>query len=76
MVKNLYQTFLILPGSYSTIKLEKGQQRGKMFLFREPQTELEALLNSFGVKVSNKSISTLGASQRLEYERQVRSTKK
>ena len=71
MVKKLIPNFPFLPGSYSTKRLERAA-KGDVSRFREPQTELEAMLNAFGFKVSNKSISTLGASQRLEYERQVR----
>ena len=69
--KKLVPNFPFLPGSYSTKRLERARI-GDISRFREPQTELEALLTSFGFKVSNKSIRTLGASQRLEYERQVR----
>ena len=69
--KKLIPNFPFLPGSYSTKRLERAA-KGDVSRFREPQTELEAMLNAFGFKVSNKSISTLGASQRLEYERQVR----
>ena len=69
--KKLIPNFPFIPGSYSTKRLERAL-KGDVSKFREPQTELEALLTSFGFKVSNKSIRTLGASQRLEYERQVR----
>jgi len=69
--KKLIPNFPFLPGSYSTKRLERARA-GDVSKFREPQTELEALLTSFGFKVSNKSIRTLAESQKLEYERQVR----
>ena len=69
--KKLIPNFPFIPGSYSTIKLERAL-KGDISKYREPQTELEALLTAFGFKVSNKSIRTLSASQKLDYERKVR----
>jgi hypothetical protein len=69
--KKLIPNFPFIPGSYSTKKLERAL-RGDVSKYREPQTELEALLTSFGFKVSNKSIRTLGASQKVEFEREMR----
>ena len=69
--KKLIPNFPFIPGSYSTKKLERAL-KGDVSKYREPQTELEALLTSFGFKVSNKSIRTLGASQKAQFERDVR----
>ena len=72
--RKLIPNFPFVPGAYSTVKLERAL-KGDVSAYREPQTELEALLNSFGIKVSNKSIATLSAGRKLDYERKVRQEK-
>tara|TARA_R110002049_G_scaffold77831_1_gene198842 strand:- start:29 stop:3757 length:3729 start_codon:yes stop_codon:yes gene_type:complete len=73
--KKLIPNFPYVPGSYSTIKLERARV-GEKSKYRVPQTEIEALMNSFGVKVSNKSVSTLKASQRVGLAMDLRRQKK
>ena len=73
--KKLIPNFPYVPGSYSTIKLERARV-GEKSKYRVPQTEIEALMNSFGIKVSNKSVSTLKASQRVGLAMDLRRQKK
>ena len=73
--KKLIPNFPYVPGSYSTTKLDRARA-GEKSKYRVPQTEIEALLNAFGVKVSNKSIKTLKASKKIELTNQVRTQKK
>jgi len=46
--------------------------KGDVSKYREPQTEFEALLNAFGIKVSNKSIATLSESRKADFDRKIR----
>ena len=73
--KKLIPNFPYIPGSYSTIKLDRARL-GEKSKYRVPQTEIEALMNSFGVKVSNKSVSTLKASQKVGLAINLRKQKK
>ena len=72
--RKLVPNFPFVPGSFSTKKLERALSEEKS-PYRVPQTELEALMNSFGIKVDNKSIATLALSQRKEMEKKVRKKK-
>jgi len=69
--KKLIPNFPFVPGAYSTTKLERSL-KGDISKYREPQTEFEALLNAFGIKVSNKSIATLSASRKADFDRNIR----
>ena len=72
--RKLVPNFPFVPGSFSTKKLERALSEEKS-PYRVPQTELEALMNSFGIKVDNKSIATLALSKRKEMEKKVRKKK-
>jgi len=73
--KKLIPNFPYVPGSYSTIKLDRARL-GEKSKYRVPQTEIEALGNSFGIKISNKSIATLKASKKIELANDLRKQKK
>ena len=73
--KKLIPNFPYLPGSFSAVKLERAR-KGDKSPYRVQQTELEALFNSFGVKVSNKSVRTLRASKKIELANDLRKQKK
>tara|TARA_E500000318_G_scaffold39931_1_gene38386 strand:- start:49 stop:531 length:483 start_codon:yes stop_codon:yes gene_type:complete len=73
--KKLIPNFPYLPGSFSAVKLERAR-KGDKSPYRVQQTELEALFNSFGVKVSNKSVRTLKASKKIELSNDLRKQKK
>ena len=73
--KKLIPNFPYLPGSYSAIKLERAR-KGDKSPYRVQQSELEALFNSFGFKVSNKSVKTLKKSKKIELSNDLRKQKK
>jgi len=73
--KKLIPNFPYVPGSYSTIKLDRARL-GEKSKYRVPQTEIEALGNAFGIKISNKSIATLKASKKIELANDLRKQKK
>ncbi len=73
--RKLIPNFPYVPGSYSTIKLDRARL-GEKSKYRVPQTEIEALANSFGVKISNKSIQTLKASQKINLAKDLRKQKR
>jgi len=68
--KKLIPNFPFIPGAYSTKRLERALL-GDDSPYRVPQTELEALLNAFGIKVSNKSLDTLKLGARKDLERKI-----
>lgn len=72
--RKLIPNFPYIPGAYSTAKLERAMKDVKS-PYRVPETELQALFNSFGIKLSNKSIETLARSKRIELEKDVRKKK-
>lgn len=72
--RKLIPNFPYVPGAYSTAKLERAMKDVKS-PYRVPETELQALFNSFGIKLSNKSIETLARSKRIELEKNVRKKK-
>ena len=53
------------------LKINRAR-RGDVSEFREPETELQALVNAFGIKLSNKSVRTLANRQKLEYQKLMR----
>lgn len=69
--KKLIPNFPFVPGAYSTTKLDRAL-KGDISKYREPQTEFEALLNAFGIKVSNKSIASLSDSRKADFDRKIR----
>lgn len=68
--KKLIPNFPFIPGAYSTQKLERAL-REEESPYRVPQTEFEALLNSFGFKVSNKSIATLTVRAKADLQKKI-----
>ena len=72
--KKLIPNFPFLPGSYSTIKLDRAL-KGDISPYREQESELFALANAFGIKLSTKSVKTLGYAKKKEYERFLRQKK-
>ena len=73
-VRKLIPNFPYVPGSFSTKKLERAMKQEES-PYRVPQSEGEALLNSFGIKISNKSIETLARSRKIQFDRDVRKQK-
>ena len=69
--KKLIPNFPFIPGAYATQRLDRAR-RGDVSEFREPETELQALVNAFGIKLSNKSVRTLANKQKLDYQRIMR----
>ena len=69
--KKLIPNFPFIPGAYATQRLDRAR-RGDVSEFREPETELQALVNAFGIKLSNKSVRTLANKQKLDYQRVMR----
>ena len=69
--KKLIPNFPFLPGAYATQRIDRAR-RGDVSEFREPETELQALVNAFGIKLSNKSVRTLANRQKLEYQKLMR----
>jgi Sec7-like guanine-nucleotide exchange factor len=63
-----------MEGEGKTKKLERALKQEES-PYRVPQSEGEALLNSFGIKISNKSIETLARSRKIEFDRQIRKQK-
>ena len=74
-VRKLIPNFPYVPGSYSTKRLERALKQEES-PYRVPQSEAEALLNSFGIKISNKSIDTLARSKKIEFDRDIRKQKR
>lgn len=74
-VRKLIPNFPYVPGSYSTKRLERALKQ-EQSPYRVPQSEAEALLNSFGIKISNKSIATLARSKKIEFDRDIRKQKR
>ena len=72
--RKLIPNFPYVPGSFSTKKLERALKQEES-PYRVPQSEGEALLNSFGIKISNKSIETLARSRKIDFDRQIRKQK-
>ncbi len=72
--RKLVPNFPYVPGSFSTKKLERALKQEES-PYRVPQSEGEALLNSFGIKISNKSIETLARSKKIDFDRQIRKQK-
>tara|TARA_S200002703_G_scaffold5367_1_gene6266 strand:+ start:1055 stop:4678 length:3624 start_codon:yes stop_codon:yes gene_type:complete len=72
--RKLIPNFPYIPGAYSTAKLERAMKDVKS-PYRVPETEIQALFNSFGIKLSNKSVQTLALSQRTQLEKDVRKKK-
>jgi len=72
--RKLIPNFPYIPGAYSTAKLERAMKDVKS-PYRVPETEIQALFNSFGIKLSNKSIQTLALSQKTQLEKDVRKKK-
>ena len=73
-VRKLIPNFPYVPGSFSTKKLERALKQEES-PYRVPQSEGEALLNSFGIKISNNSIETLARSRKIQFDRDVRKQK-
>lgn len=72
--RKLIPNFPYIPGAYSTAKLERAM-RDEKSPYRVPETEIQALFNSFGIKLSNKSVQTLALSQKTQLEKDVRKKK-
>ena len=66
----LIPNFPFLPGSYSTKRIERAQPgREEISPFREPESELQAILNAFGIKVTNRSLTSLTVTKKAELDR-------
>ena len=66
----LIPNFPFLPGSYSTKRIERAQPgRTEISPFREPESELQAILNAFGIKVTNRSLTSLTVTKKAELDR-------
>ena len=66
----LIPNFPFLPGSYSTKRIERAQPgRTEISPFREPESELQAILNAFGIKVTNRSLTSLTVTKKAELDK-------
>ena len=68
--QKLIPNFPFLPGSYATKRIERAQPgRTEISPFREPESELQAILNAFGIKITNRSLRTLSVGKKAEFDK-------
>ena len=71
----LIPNFPFLPGSYSTKRIDRTLPgRPETSPFRTKEEELQAILSSFGFKISDKDLSVLERTKQLELDDFIRKT--
>ena len=71
----LIPNFPFLAGSYATERINRAT-KGDISPYRTRESELQAIANAFGIKISNVELKKLEITKKLEFDKKLKAVKK